>query len=1275
MSNRADATGQTFWGNVDDDVALQRYRTLVETIDDSVYQLDADGHFIAVNETILETTGYSRDDLIDEHVSVLLDEPDIERINDEIRTQLETGDDVSPFELAVQTADGTYFPCELRVNVLLEDGEFAGTIGVARDISDRKHQQETLESARASYESITTVLDEADIGVFILDDQFDVSWIDERIEEYLGLDRDEVVGRDKRAVIEDTVKERFADPDAFAENVLATYDDNSDVERFECRVTADESVGRSERWLEHRSKPIETGRYAGGRVELYYDITDRKASESALQESEKQFHSLVEAVEEYAIFRLDTDGRVISWNEGARQIKGYDREEILGEHFSTFYVDDDRAAGVPEANLEKALESGSVEDEGLRVRKDGTQFWANVTITAVRDDDGTHQGYVKVTRDMTDRREHEQQLQRERDVLDRVLDVSPVGIMVFNDDDEVTRLNDRWTEIFGRNETDLAAHTRPDEPIYDEDGQQISATTHPFTQALRTGTPEYDRILRIERSDDEHRWVVVNAVPILTDDGAVDRVVATSEDITDIKERERELETELGQILGRVSDAFYALDDEFRFTHVNERAEELLQHDEEELLGESLWDVFPESAEKDDVWESFHTALETQEPTSYELHFEPLDFRVEANLYPSETGISVYFRDVTERKERERKLERNERRYRTLVEYFPNGLVTLFDHDLEYTLAAGQGFDRIPVEPDDLEGEFFRDAWDEKTADTLEPAFEAALDGEERSIEFEYAGREWSLHAVPITDERGAVFAGMTMAQDITEQKERERYLEDAKAQLEAATEAGAVGTWEWRIPEDTFVTGASFARTFGVDPEAAREGVPLERILASVHADDRERVERKIEEAVETCGEYEEEYRVWNADGELRWVVARGYVESDEDGNAVTFPGAITDITERKRAEIELQKHKNQFETLFQVLPVGVVVADKSGRVVEANDAAREIWGGDVFDAETVEDYEKYSAVWAETGEPVDPEDWTMSEVLDGEAVTEPNVYEIEAFDGDRRIIMEHGMPVTDDRGNLRRAVVTLTDITERRAYQRRLEETVAQLEESNERLEQFAYAASHDLQEPLRMVSSYLQLIEQRYADALDEDGEEFLEYAVNGADRMRSMIEGLLEYSRVETRGDPLEPTDLGIVVDDVLDDLRLQIEDNDAEILIDELPRVEGDAGQLRQVFQNLLSNAIEYSGDEPPRVHISAERSGSMWTVSIADEGIGIDPDETDQIFEVFNRLHSREEYDGTGIGLALCERIVERHGGEIWVESEPGEGATFSFTLPAVTGQ
>jgi signal transduction histidine kinase len=241
--------------------------------------------------------------------------------------------------------------------------------------------------------------------------------------------------------------------------------------------------------------------------------------------------------------------------------------------------------------------------------------------------------------------------------------------------------------------------------------------------------------------------------------------------------------------------------------------------------------------------------------------------------------------------------------------------------------------------------------------------------------------------------------------------------------------------------------------------------------------------------------------------------------------------------------------------------------------------------------------------------------------------------------------------------------------------------------LETSNEQLEQFASAASHDLQEPLRMVSSYLSLIDRRHSDELEKEAEEFLEFALDGAERMREMIDGLLAYSRVERQGDPFEPVDLNTVVDDVADDLQLRLEENDADLTVDPLPQVEGDDDQLRQVFQNLLSNAITYSGVRPPEIHVSTKQNdaGSVsdgarpsaiscesgtCVISVRDQGIGIDPEDRERIFDVFERLHSNEEYAGTGIGLALCQRIIERHGGSIWIDPDVEDGTQILFTLP-----
>jgi len=232
-------------------------------------------------------------------------------------------------------------------------------------------------------------------------------------------------------------------------------------------------------------------------------------------------------------------------------------------------------------------------------------------------------------------------------------------------------------------------------------------------------------------------------------------------------------------------------------------------------------------------------------------------------------------------------------------------------------------------------------------------------------------------------------------------------------------------------------------------------------------------------------------------------------------------------------------------------------------------------------------------------------------------------------------------------------------------------LQKSEADLRRSNADLEQFAYVASHDLQEPLRMVTGYVALLAKRYQGKLDQDADEFIGFATDGAKRMQGLIQDLLTYSRAGTRGKELAPTDCQSIVAETLRALQPAIGESAATVTHDPLPTVMGDASQLGQLFQNLIGNAIKYRDSKPPVVHLSCKQEGGSWLFSVRDNGIGIDPQFAEKIFVIFQRLHTREEYKGSGIGLAVCKKIVERHGGKIWVESELGKGATFYFTLPA----
>ncbi len=240
----------------------------------------------------------------------------------------------------------------------------------------------------------------------------------------------------------------------------------------------------------------------------------------------------------------------------------------------------------------------------------------------------------------------------------------------------------------------------------------------------------------------------------------------------------------------------------------------------------------------------------------------------------------------------------------------------------------------------------------------------------------------------------------------------------------------------------------------------------------------------------------------------------------------------------------------------------------------------------------------------------------------------------------------------------------------TQKREAEKQLADKVEELARSNRELEQFAYVASHDLQEPLRMVANYTQLLADRYQEKLDANAEKYIRYAVDGAVRMQTLIQDLLAYSRVGRRGLHLKTVDANLAVDEALQNLRTAIEESQAVVSHDRLPCIVADNSQLVQLFQNLIGNAIKFCGPEPPAVTISAKNTADHWIFSVLDNGIGIAPEHAETIFVIFQRLHTHAEYPGNGIGLAICKKIVEQHGGKIWVESELGKGSTFHFILP-----
>lgn len=401
-------------------------------------------------------------------------------------------------------------------------------------------------------------------------------------------------------------------------------------------------------------------------------------------------------------------------------------------------------------------------------------------------------------------------------------------------------------------------------------------------------------------------------------------------------------------------------------------------------------------------------------------------------------------------------------------------------------------------------------------------------------------------------------------------------------------------------------------------------------------------------------------EFRGLKKNKEVLWIEAYG--TRTTIGGKPTAIGTQLDITERKRLEAALLESENRFRDLSEKSVVGIYL-HQDGVFAYVNPAFAKMHG-----------YEIRELIGMKWKDLVYPDDRSLVEEnirrrISGE--TNSAHYEFRVLRKNSTLMpVEVYGAMTHHQG--RPAIIgTIMDISERKRTQEELARRAADLARSNADLEHFAYIASHDLQEPLRAVAGFTDLLARRYKGRLDKDADEFIDFALSGANRMKQLVNDLLAYSRVGTKAKAFAPTDCGAAFDQAIRNLAITIEEHYASIRVtNPFPIVMADKTQLIQVFQNLIANAIKFHGSEPPRIDVSAEKKDGEWLFCVRDNGIGIDPRHVDRIFAVFQRLHSQQEYPGTGIGLAICKKIVERHGGRIWVDSQPGRGSSFYFTLP-----
>lgn len=514
---------------------------------------------------------------------------------------------------------------------------------------------------------------------------------------------------------------------------------------------------------------------------------------------------------------------------------------------------------------------------------------------------------------------------------------------------------------------------------------------------------------------------------------------------------------------------------------------------------------------------------------------------------------------------------------------------------------------------------------------------------------------------VLITDAAGKPVGVVSVNRDITERKQFEAALQQSEQRFRQLAES---------LPQLVWTCEPDGVCDFLGPQWVAYTGIPAEQQLGygwleQVHPDDREPTINAWNKAVANASNFQCEFRLRCYDGAYRWFDTRAVRLTTSNGRLMKWFGSNTDITERREIEDVRRESNALLGNVLNNLFTFVGVLLPNGTLLETNRAPLDIAHLTIDDVHGKKFWDCY---W-----------WNFSAELQNQlraACDRAASGERSRYDVDIRVANEQQItidfmlaPLRNENGTITHLIASGVDITERKQAERKVAAQTHELRRSNLELEQFAYVASHDLQEPLRMVASYTELLGERYRGQLDARADKYITYAVEGARRMQQLINDLLAYSRVGTQGKPLEPVDIEHVLARVLSVLQPHIVRTNATIAVGAMPTVMADSLQMSQLFQNLVGNALKFVGPNPPHIVISARPNATMWTFSIADNGIGIEAEYAERVFQIFQRLHERSKYDGSGIGLSIAKRIVERHGGAIWFESQPGQGTTFYFTL------
>lgn len=1250
------------------------YRELFENAHDAIIIYRPDDYIILdVNESACKIYGYTRNEFIGLSIE------NISNVQEHELSPITGEEGKSRFETIHFRKDGSPMYLEVNVTNVIYKGQNA-VVSVNHDITERKNTIEKLISSEKRYQDL---YDNApDIYVSISKDGT-IKSVNKFGAEYLGYNKEELIGEKVWIFVyeQDLKKVRS--------QIERIFEQHIEKHEMEFRkVKKDGTVI----WVMERTQ-LKCNEYNVPTELLIIcrDVTESKETEKILREKEEHYRAMFEKNKAVKMLIDPDSGNVVDANIAACEYYGYNIDTLTNKKITEIIIS-------PPLEIKKEFNRAKSEESSYFI------FRNRLASGEVRDVE-FYTGPIDVrgktllfciVHDVTERRKAELALLESEKKYKNLAENAPIAVTrIALNEKRYDFVNKEFYRQSGYTMEEYNSLSDKDliEMIHPEDRGKLFSFYKNWSEKGYKGTQHID--YRIINRNKEILWLDTYLYADKDNFGNIASINQICIDITTKKITEealKESENRFRALIENSSDMIALLNEKAVLTYISPSTKRILGYEIEDVTNYSFYDfIHPEDLSF--IKKSLSKAInEKFGIITFQYRFKHKNgswLWIEAtanNLFDVQNikSIVLNYRDISQRKQAEEDLILQKSYFQQLFESSPEGIVVLDNTDK--IINVNKGFERIfQYTLNDIKGKSINECLvPQNLSEQASQMSQFVLKGEIIHKETTRKRKDGSVvdvsilgYPIKLGNNQVGVYG---IYNDISERKTTEKALKTSEERYRAFVNQSTEGIWRFEFLEPIPISKSSdeqiklafkygylaecndaVAKMYGYETAEQITGVRLNELLVESDSKNIEYLKAFVLSGYRLTDAESHEI---DKDRNHKYFL-NNFIGIIEDGKIVRAWGTQRDITASKLAEEELKRTQFRLTTLLSNLP-DVVLYETGGGEEFVTENVINLLG---YPATRFTENPSYFLSIVHPGDLKIVNEKTKKWRKEGHPGILNNEFRCRRADG-RYIWIEDHMVAVKTLTEKTHLAGVLINIDDRKRSEDKLKKLADKLAASNKELEQFAYVASHDLQEPLRMVASYIQLLQRRYKGQLDSQADEFIGFAVDGVARMKALINDLLIYSRVNTQVFPSENVDCNQVLHQVINNLHTSIEETGAKINYQNLPVVKANHVQITQIFQNLLSNAIKFHGEKPPIVNISVKKTDDEWLFSVTDNGIGIDKEFADRIFIVFQRLHNYNEYPGTGIGLAICKKIIEKLGGHIWVESEAGKGSTFNFTIP-----